>query len=143
LKDPDTLLKFTMPEKIIEWRREFEDHLYLYNGQSVRPLSYVIKPTAKPADKAQYPAFRAVNSSNTSLQEDIYKHAPQKDEQDKLDRARVFELINGSGPEHNHVKTHYFRPRMADEPGQNCGSTTLVRWNWRRLKLLQKNGETN
>jgi hypothetical protein len=118
-KEPDTLLKLQKPEKVIDWLEEFEEHLYLYNGQNGRPLSYVIREDPAVSAEVNDPAYGANNTVYTSLREEIYKRAPHTDVQYQLDSARVFELVNGAVSEHKHIKT-WIKPFVAAQDGRRA-----------------------
>jgi hypothetical protein len=120
-KEPDAVLKPSKPEKIIEWVEEFEDHLYLYNGQNGRPLSYVIRETVTPPAEAQDLPFVGSNTRYISLREEVYLRAPHTDAQYQLDRSRVFEMINDEVAEHKHVKS-WIKPFVQAQDGQSAWS---------------------
>jgi hypothetical protein len=103
-KEPTELMKLAKVEKIQDFIDDFPDHLYKYNGQGGRPLSYIIRELADIPDEDDDPPFGDLDTEYTSLRDEVAARASLAGDHYAIDNARVFQLLNDAIVAHPHVK---------------------------------------
>jgi hypothetical protein len=92
-KDPADLMELAKPEKVQDFIDEFPEHLFAYDGQDGRPLSYVIRDTVAVPDEGDDPLFGEDDCEYSSLRDEITARAAHGDAQFQIDNARLFDKL--------------------------------------------------
>jgi hypothetical protein len=92
-KDPEDLMELSKPEKVQDFIDKFPEHLFQYDGQDGRPLSYVIRPNVDVPDEADDPMFGEPDCTYPSLCDEIMARAAHGDAQYQIDNSRLFEKL--------------------------------------------------
>ena len=104
-KEPVETMKLKGPDKILDFIDDWPEQVALYDGQSGRPLSYILREDENIPPEALDPAFGTNGTAYGSPRDEIAARAAHGTPQFQVDNAKVFEMLNDAIGTHKHVKT--------------------------------------
>jgi hypothetical protein len=124
-KDPDELTELAKPEKVQDFIDEFPGHLFQYDGQDGRPLSYVIRNTVAVPDENTDPMFGEADCIYPSVRDEINARdarAAHGDAQFQIDNARLFDKLKEAVLQYKTVYA-WIKPFSREKDGQGAWLT--------------------